>query len=327
MPPLTPMLAAPVATLPIGPDLVYEPKWDGWRALAAREADRVRLTSRAGRDLTGYFPDIARVLGSLPLGTTLDGELIAWAGGRTDFALLQARVTAGRQLAAFVRRHPAHFVVFDLLRAPGGESLLDRPLFERRDRLARLLQGAPPELVLCPQTTDADEASEWLRTWGDVGVEGVMIKRRDGRYEPGRRGWHKIRAYRTVETVVGGVTGAVNDPGTLLVGRFDARGRLRYLGRTRPLNRAQRRELAGLLTPGTEHPWPQPLPARWAGQLNPAPPLAYTPVRPEVVVEVAVDTAYEHGRWRHPVRHLRPRLDLTPGDLPVLIDGSEPVDR
>ncbi|WP_212828783.1 hypothetical protein [Polymorphospora rubra] len=101
------------------------------------------------------------------------------------------------------RSHPAHFVVFDLLSAPGGESLLDRPPHERRSRLAWLLIDAPPNLVLCPQTTDVHEAREWLRTWPEVGVEGVVVKRCGGRYEPGRRGWRKIRAYRTVEAAVG----------------------------------------------------------------------------------------------------------------------------
>ncbi|MEU5526261.1 ATP-dependent DNA ligase [Micromonospora chersina] len=324
-PPLTPMLAAPVAELPTGPHLAYEPKWDGWRTVAFRDTAGVRLQSRAGRDLTGYFPDVTATLWSLPAGTVLDGELIVWAEGRTDFALLQRRVTAGRGLAALADRHPAHFVAFDLLSGPGGEPLLDLPLAERRDRLARLLDGAPPGLVLCPQTGDLAEAREWLRTWTDAGVEGIVVKRRDGRYEPGRRGWQKVRAHRTVETLVGGVTGPVTDPDTLLVGRCDDRGRLRYLGRTHPLHRRQRRELAGLLRPAAAqgHPWPEPLPGGWTGQLNPAPPLPYTPVRHDLVVEVEADTAYEHGRWRHRVRHLRPRLDLAAGDLPVLTDGPE----
>ncbi|MEU4477558.1 ATP-dependent DNA ligase [Micromonospora sp. NPDC023966] len=324
-PPLSPMLAAPVADLPTGRQLAYEPKWDGWRTLAFRDADGVHLQSRAGRDLTGYFPDVTATLRSLPAGTVLDGELIVWAEGRTDFALLQQRVTAGRRLAALADRHPAHFVAFDLLSSPDGEPLLDLPLAERRHRLTGLLSDAPAGLVLCPQTGDPAEAREWLRTWTDAGVEGIVVKRCDGRYEPGRRGWQKLRAHRTVETLVGGITGPVTDPDTLLVGRCDDRGRLRYLGRTHPLHRQQRRELAGLLRPTTapEHPWPQPLPGGWTGQLNPAPPLPYTPVRQDLVVEVEADTAYEHGRWRHRVRHLRPRLDLAPDDLPVLTDGPE----
>ncbi|WNM40149.1 ATP-dependent DNA ligase [Micromonospora halotolerans] len=324
-PPLTPMLAAPVAELPTGRQLAYEPKWDGWRALAFRDDSGVRLQSRAGRDLTGYFPDVARTLGWLPAGTVLDGELIVWAEGRTDFALLQRRVTAGRGLAALVDRHPAHFVAFDLLSGPDGEPLLDVPLAERRRRLAALLGDAPAGLVLCPQTGDPAEAREWLRTWTDAGVEGIVVKRCDGRYEPGRRGWQKVRAHHTVETLVGGVTGPVSDPDTLLIGRCDERGRLRYLGRTHPLRRQQRRELAGLLQPTAApgHPWPQPLPGGWTGQLNPAPPLPYTPVRQDLVVEVEADTAYEHGRWRHRVRHLRPRLDLAADDLPPLTDGPE----
>ncbi|MGC1213967.1 MAG: ATP-dependent DNA ligase [Micromonospora sp.] len=325
--PLTPMLAATVDVLPTGPGLAYEPKWDGWRAIAFRDADDVRLQSRAGRDLTRYFPDVIRSLhAAVPPDVVLDGELVVWAGGRTDFAQLQSRVTAGSRLPELVRRHPAHYVVFDLLVDAAGHSLLDRTLAERRALLTDLLRDAPAELVLCPQTTDATQAAEWMATWTRAGVEGVVVKRLGSRYEPGRRGWRKVRSRASTETIVGGVTGTVDDPDTLLTGRFDQEGRLRYMGRTHPLHGRQRRELAKLLQPappGSPTPWPRPLPPTWAGQLDGAEPLEYTPVEPTLVVEIEVDTAYEHHRWRHRVRYLRVRTEVPPMDLPrISAEGS-----
>lgn len=331
-PPITPMLAAGVDAVPEGTGLAYEPKWDGWRALAFRTTDRVYLQSRAGRNLSTYFPDITRaVRAAVPPGVVLDGELVVWERERTNFALLQRRVTAGGQLLAFTRLHPAHYVVFDLLSAPPGLPLLNAPLAARRALLVDLLAGAPPAITLSPQTTDVTVATEWLSTWTTAGIEGVMIKRLDGRYEPGRRAWRKFRAYCTTEAIIGGVTGAIGDPSTLLIGRYDRRGRLRYTGRTHPLRAPQRRELAALLSPlrpaehrgaPVAHPWPQPLPASWSGQLDRPEPLRYHQVEPTVVAEIEVDTAYEHHRWRHRVRYLRPRLDRSVYDVPLLLDDD-----
>ncbi|MGW5670532.1 ATP-dependent DNA ligase [Micromonospora sp. NPDC003776] len=147
--PVAPMLAAPVDAVPEGPGLVHEPKWDGWRVIAFRDPDGVYLQSRAGRNLTTYFPDITRAIrAALAPGLVLDGELIVWDRGRTNFALLQRRVTAGRALSRVVREHPAHYVLFDLLADAGGQVLLDLPLAQRRARLAGLLADAPAPLTL-----------------------------------------------------------------------------------------------------------------------------------------------------------------------------------
>ncbi|MFI7578407.1 ATP-dependent DNA ligase [Micromonospora sp. NPDC049497] len=325
-PPFAPMLAKSVDTAPEAPGVAYEPKWDGWRALAFRRPNGVYLQSRAGRDLSSYFPDITEAVSeAVPAGAALDGELVVWEGERTNFSLLQRRVTAGAQLPALIGRHPAHYVVFDLLRAPSGRPLLDTPLMERRALLEQLLADAPAPLTLSPQTTDLERAVEWLHTWTAAGIEGLMIKRLDGRYEPGRRGWQKLRAYRTTEAIIGGVTPTIDNPQTLLLGRVDQHGRLRYTGRTSPLRPAQRTGLAALLTaddPTSEvkHPWPQPLPAAWSGQLEQPQPLPYARVTPTVVAEIDVDTAYEQHRWRHHVRYLRPRLDLSATDVPPLED-------
>ncbi|WP_346534376.1 ATP-dependent DNA ligase [Micromonospora sp. DPT] len=317
------MLAKPVEIVPTGHGLSYEPKWDGWRALALRHQDGVYLQSRAGRDLGAYFPDVLEAVHqAVAPGAVLDGELVVWAGERTDFSQLQRRVTAGTGRDALARSHPAHYVLFDLLSAPPGLPMLDKPLAERRALLTSLLADAPAQLTLSPQSTDVGQATEWLHTWTAAGIEGLMIKRLDSRYEPGKRGWQKYRAYHTTEAIIGGVTPSLSNPETLLLGRLDEQGRLRYIGRTHALRPAQRAELIDLLTPHTAatdaHPWPQPLPASWTGQLDRPQPLPYTPVLPAVAAEIEVDTAYEHHRWRHHVRYRRPRLDLAMADVPPL---------
>ncbi|MEU8048088.1 ATP-dependent DNA ligase [Micromonospora echinofusca] len=328
--PVAPMLAVSVDAVPEGPDLVYEPKWDGWRAIAFREADGVYLQSRAGRNLTPYFPDITRAVRALPPGVVLDGELVVWQRGRTNFALLQRRVTAGRGTLQLAARHPAHYVLFDLLADASGQLLLDTPLVERRAQLACLLADAPAQLTLTPQTDDMAEVGQWLTTWTAAGIEGVVIKRRAGRYTPGRRGWGKFRTRVTTEAIVGGVTGSISNPDTVLLGRFDRRGRLRYTGRTHPLGTPQRLELATLLSPlilphwhAVGHPWPDPLPASWSGQFDRPEPLRYVQVQPTVVADIKVDTSFEHQRWRHRVQYARPRPDLSVYDVPLLLGEEE----
>lgn len=324
------MLAKPVDTLPAADacagGCAYEPKFDGWRCLVFRHRGEVYLQSRSGRPLGGYFPEIARLCRqALPDGAVVDGELVAWepVSGRTSFALLQRRVSAGRRVLQLARQHPAHLVVFDLLQAD-GQPLLGAPLVDRRGRLANLLSQAPDQVTLCPQTTKRFEAVEWCTEWTTGGVEGLVIKGLTSRYRPGRRGWSKYRSRTAIEAVVGGVTGTTRAPDALLLGRLDHQDRLRYVGRTHPLAPAQRAQLTGLLTSavrrrrdgGIDHPWPHPLPASWAGQLGGAGPVPYRQVEPEVVVEVRVDTAYEYGRWRHPARHVRVRAELDPAQLP-----------
>ncbi|MFD0784895.1 ATP-dependent DNA ligase, partial [Micromonospora azadirachtae] len=232
--------------------------------MASRETDRVHLQSRAGRNLTTYFPDITRA--AIPPGAVLDGELIVLERGRTSFAQLQRRVTAGRGLLRLTQECPAHYVLFDLLADAGGEVLLDLPLAQRRDRLEQLLGDAPPQLTLTPQTADMSQVSAWLIHWTvATGIEGIVSKRVSGRYEPGKRGWWKYRTRITTEAVVGGVTGSLRSLDTLLLGRLDRQGKLRYTGRTHPLSARHREELAGKLSPlraarrlgvPAVHPWP-----------------------------------------------------------------------
>ncbi|WP_239098749.1 ATP-dependent DNA ligase [Micromonospora qiuiae] len=329
--PVAPMLAAPVGVVPEGPGVVHEPKWDGWRVIAFREADRVYLQSRAGRNLTTYFPDVTRAIRSaVPAGVVLDGELVVWVRGQTSFPLLQRRVTAGRGLLRLAYEYPAHVVLFDVLADVGGRVVLDLPLAQRRARLERLVAGAPAALQVTPQTADMAQVSEWLTHWTAVGIEGVVSKRLAGRYQPGRRGWSKFRSRIVTDAVIGGVTGSLRHPESLLLGRYDRRGRLRYTGRSHPLAAEQAVEVGGLLSAprlahrGTQaHPWPQPLPASWSGQFDQPEPLRYVPVEPTVVVEIDADVAFEHQRWRHRVRYARARPDMSIYDVPLLLEEND----
>jgi ATP-dependent DNA ligase len=325
VPPVPPMLAAPVDRLPVGA-LAYEPKWDGWRVLLFRDGTGVYLQSRAGKPLGQYFPELTRLARAhLPAGLVLDGELVIWEPDRdrTNFALLQRRVAAGSAVRE-AYRHPAHLVAFDALQVDGRE-ILAEPLTARREALAGVLADAPPQLALCPQSTDPADAREWLADLPPLGVEGLVVKRLGGAYRPGRRGWHKLRQRQTTEAVIGGVTGPIERPDTLLLGRFDGAGRLRYAGRSRPLAVAQRAALGPALTRagprrggGVNHPWPRPLPAAWSGHFDQAGPLEYRQVAPAVVAEIRVDAAYEHARWRHGVEFVRMRPDLAVTDVPFL---------
>jgi ATP-dependent DNA ligase len=321
VPPVPPMLATAVDRLPRGP-YAYEPKWDGWRALLFRTADGVYLQSRTGKPLAGYFPDITRLARAhLPPGLVLDGELVIWEAGRdrTSFALLQRRVSAGSPVRE-AYRNPAHLVAFDALAVDGVE-LLAAPLVERRAALVDALVDLPPQLTVCPQTTSPDIAREWLSAWTAQGLEGLVIKPLAGAYQPGRRGWRKLRRRHTTEAIVAGIAG-----GSLLLARFDAGGRLRYAGRSAPLTPVQRAALEPVLVApgphrdgGVNHPWPRPLPPGWSGHFETGP-LDYRQVVPDAVVEVRVDSAYEHTRWRHQVRFVRLRPDLAVLDVPLLED-------
>ncbi|MDT0387849.1 ATP-dependent DNA ligase [Streptomyces dubilierae] len=320
-PPITPMLAEARPVLPrdvaLPGGLVYEQKPDGYRALLFAGPDRAHLQSRNGSDLTPAFPEIAAAGRGLPGPFVLDGELVVAYDGRLHFGELQRRArrrgAGARQAAA---EHPASLILFDVLDTAEGP-LLDRPYRERRGRLEELFADgllAPP-FVLCPATTDRATAEGWLDpAWGAAGIEGVVVKGLLQRYEPGRRGWIKVRTRATTEAVVASVTGPVAMPSTLLLGRYDHIGRLRYVARTAPLARAARQELGQRLEPGGEgHPWiGRRLSAGWGSREE----LDHRPVVPNLVVEIAADTAVDEGRYRHPVRYLRVRDDMTPEQAP-----------
>lgn len=314
--PLEPMVAVRAERLPVGEKWTYEPKFDGFRCLAHSSGGRVRLQSRQGRPLTRYFPEIVAAVAALGEDVVLDGELVVWHEGRLDFPALQQRLhPSGAQAGRLAAARPAAYVVFDLL-ARGGTDLRPAPYAERRRRLEELLGTRLPHgLVLVPASTDVGVGRLWMREHTASGIEGVVAKRVDQTYRAGARAWRKIRTRLTAEAVVGGVLGSLPEPEALVVGRFGAHGRLRVAGRTTPLDGADRAHLRRVLTvAGTDHPWPSVLPPGRFGR-RPAEPVPYVQVEPTVVVEIEVDAAYEQDRWRHPVRFVRPRLDLRPEEI------------
>lgn len=325
---LRPMLATMTDRLPTGPGWLFEPKWDGFRAIA--RVDRpgsASLYSRRGTNLGDAFPDVAAAAANaLPAGTVVDGEIVRWApDGRLDFEALQRRNrSAGRGARELARTEPCHLIIFDVLHTADGD-LTGLPLVERRALLEQLLGGldAGDPVVLGMQTDDADTAEVWLDGLAKVGVEGIVAKRAAGAYRPGARGWSKIKRYATTEVIIGGVTGPLDRPESLVVGRVHTEdGQLHVAGRTTDLSGEAAERIAAVITPTDDHPWPDVLPPSWHDR-EPRP---YHRVRPGVVAEIRVDVATsngaagEVGHWRHRLRYLRLRPDLTPDDVPHDLD-------
>ena len=323
-PPVEPMLAQARETLPapgvLAGQLVYQPKWDGYRTLLFTPSPAVRsvrLQTRRGSLIESRFPDLVRAAAVIPDGWVLDGELIVWSGGAVSFADLQRRANASTRSAAALAEHlPAHIVIFDALQA-GGVELLDQPYSRRRQQLEDLFaeHALADPWVLCPQTTDQATAQEWLTSWTDIaGIEGLVIRGNEQRYRPGARALIKVRRRTTAEAIIGGITGTLRRPSSLMLGRLDQAGTLRVVGRSTPIHPDTARLAAEQLTPAGEgHPWEgRRFTASWGSRA----PLDVTLVDPTTVAEIAADTAQDRGVWRHPVRVVRLRLDMTAADVP-----------
>lgn len=312
-----PMLAAatPDAVLPAG--WAAEVKFDGWRALLSYNRGSLVLRSRQGTVLAEAFPEVSAATGQLPDRTALDGELIVWEGGRLAFERLQGRLQRrGPAAARLAEEWPAHFVAFDLLRLEGTDTT-GWPYERRRAALEGLFaeHGLSGTWALCPSTTEQSTVDDWLANWTQVGIEGVVFKRLRSTYAPGARGWKKYKVRQTEDAIVGAYTGPAAAPRTLLLGRYDTAGRLRYIGRTTTLPQAAGRMLAPLLTAAAApHPWTGwSFSAGWGTRET----LHVTLVAPELVVEVGVDVARDRGgRWRHAARWHRARPDVAPGEVP-----------
>lgn len=220
-PPVRVALAEPVDTLPRGAGLAYEPKFDGHRMLIFRDAgtgpEAVRLQARSGRIVTAAFPDLVTAALRLPPGTVLDGEVVVWRDGRTDFAAVQKRAMATeRHAPGLAATLPASYAAFDVL-AEDGRDLRGLAYRHRRARLVALLTPLGPPLQAVPMTVDADEAAEWYETLPAIGVEGLVAKRLDGTYRGGARVWWKLRHTTPRDVVVVGHTGPPNRPRALVV--------------------------------------------------------------------------------------------------------------
>jgi ATP-dependent DNA ligase len=303
-PPITPQLARSRTTLPDGDGWAYEPKWDGFRALAFVDGELQELQSRGGRPLGRYFPEL-----SFPAGRyVLDGEIVIdGEGGLQDFDALSNRIhPAASRIALLSEQTPARFLAFDLL-AMEDRVLLELPFAERRAALEAFPFAAPVELTPCVRS--AAEAERWLRS-----AEGVIAKQLGAPYRPGaREGMAKIKRVRTIDAVVIGWRPGKEERtvGSLILGLYDERGELCTVGHTSGLKAAERRELVDRLAPYATGERGSADPSRWKSDKE----LEWVALRPELVVEIAFDhisgRRIRHGskllRWREdkPARECR----------------------
>jgi ATP-dependent DNA ligase len=328
MPPIAPMLAKAVDTLPEG-SLSYEPKWDGFRSIIFRDGDEVEIGSRNGKPMTRYFPELVEALkANLPARCVVDGEiiLVGPAGDRLDFDALQQRIhPAASRVKLLAEQTPASFVAFDLL-ALGDEDLTARPLSERRRALQRALSDSAAPIHLTAATPDRETAEEWFRQFEGAGLDGIVAKPLDGRYQPDKRAMFKIKHERTADCVVAGYRVHTSGPdriGSLLLGLYGDDGALANVGVVGAFPMQRRKELfeelQPLVTDVDEHPWAwakqeegtrTPRNAegsRWSGGKD----LSFVPLRPERVLEVKYDHM-EGLRFRHTAQFVRWRPDRDP---------------
>src|SRR6059036_1521360 len=235
-PPVEPMLAKIAEELPEGGNFLFEPKWDGFRAIVFRGGDDVFIQSRDLRPLDRYFPELHEVfLEQLPSGAVVDGEIVMPTKHGLDFGGLQMRLhPAASRVAKLAKATPAAFVAFDLL-AVGQESLLDVPQKERRVQLEQLFKKIRRPLHLTPMTRDRNRAVDWLQRFEGAGLDGVVAKPATGAYQPGKRAMFKIKHARTADCVVAGFRwhkSGKNAVGSLLLGLHDDEGTLQHVGVT-----------------------------------------------------------------------------------------------
>jgi len=324
------MLAKIASTLPEGDGVLYEPKWDGFRAIVFRGEDEVYIQSRELKPLDRYFPEVqAAALAQLPARCVLDGEIVIATSRGLDFDALQMRLhPAASRVAKLAKETPASFVAFDLLAADGID-LRENPQVERRARLERLLSSVKPPIHLTPLTKDPAEATEWLKRFEGAGLDGVIAKAASAPYQPGKRVMFKIKHERTADCVVAGFRwhkSGRDAVGSLLLGLYDNAGKLHHVGVTSSFTMVRRRELVAELAPLREnalgeHPWREwasmgdaitRMPggqSRWSAGKD----LSWEPLRIERVCEVKYDHL-QGDRFRHGTTFLRWRPDKSPSE-------------
>jgi ATP-dependent DNA ligase len=339
MPPVKPMLAKAVSILPR--DMLYEPKWDGFRCLVFRDGDEVALGSRNELPLARYFPElVTAALEQLPPRCVVDGEVVLIRDGELDFEALQLRLhPAASRVRLLAEETPASFIAFDLL-AIGDESLLERPFAERRRRLVEAAGDRHGPVYVTPLTDSFRQAERWFRTFEGAGLDGVVAKPPELGYVEDQRVMFKVKHARTADCVVAGFRWYKRGPvvGSLLLGLFDERGELQHVGVTSSFTLARRQELLDEIGPyrlneGDQHPWLGTVSAervpgglsRWTGGKD----LSWEPLRPDLVTEVAYDHM-EGRRFRHTAQFKRWRPDRDPRsctyeqiERPVAFDLTE----
>ena len=300
--------------LPDEPGWQFEPKWDGFRCVAVRDGADVVLWSKTGKPLGRYFPEIVSMLGRIRAKKfVLDGELLISSGGAVSFDALQLRLhPAASRIAKLSAATPAMLLAFDCL-AVGDKLFAAEPLATRRAALEKLLaKEEEPMLLLSPATGDRDEALGWLDRGGGA-LDGVIAKRRDDPYAPGKRAMVKVKQRRTADCVVGGFRygSKHREVGSLLLGMFNDAGQLDHVGYTSSIAAKDRGawtdELEALIgPPGFTGDAPGG-PSRWATERS----TEWQPLRHELVVEVLYDQVTA-GRFRHGTKLLRRRPDKAP---------------
>jgi ATP-dependent DNA ligase len=325
--PMAPMLAKAVKELPSA-GMLYEPKWDGFRAMVFRDGDEVEIYGRNQKHLDRYFPElVAAALHELPERCVLDGEIILRSGHVLDFEALQQRIhPAASRIKLLAEDTPASFVAFDLL-ALGGESLMETDFGDRRAKLVEALTEVGPRFHLTPATDSHDRAQQWFDEFEGSGLDGVIAKPLAGEYQPDKRAMFKVKPERTADCVVAGFRWHKSGPivGSLLLGLYNADGSLQHVGVAASFTMDRRAELVDELEPYRMtdlegHPW-----SGWASQTeattdrmpgaisrwNAKKDLSWVALRPELVCEVAYDQM-EGNRFRHTARFRRWRPDRTP---------------
>jgi len=330
-PPIEPMLAKLATELPAGDGWLFEPKWDGFRAIVFRDGQRIYTQSRDLKPLDRYFPELeAFFRESLPERCVVDGEIVIVSPHGLDFDALQMRLhPAASRVRKLAAETPSAFVAFDLL-ADGGQDLRARPQAERRQLLERALAGATASVHLTPCSRDRQLAAEWFHRFEGAGLDGVMAKHESTTYQPGKRAMVKVKHARSADCVVAGFRWHKQGNGTLvgslLLGLFDDAGTLHHVGVTSAFPMQTRRNLARELEPLRKdalasHPWrqwaemgdgTQRMPggqSRWSAGKD----LSWEPLRVERVCEVKYDHL-QGDRFRHAAVFLRWRNDKRPAD-------------
>ena len=334
-PPILPMLAKRIDDLPRDVTWIFEPKWDGFRALIFRDRDDVLIQSRDEKPLNRYFPELLDPLrAQLPARCVLDGEIVIAMNGGLDFEALQLRLhPAASRVRLLAKETPASIVFFDLL-CVGDRDLRGRSFQDRRHELESLLAGAAPPIHLTPATSDSSIASDWFCRFEGSGLDGVMAKPVSGFYQSDKRVMLKVKHERDCDCVLAGFRwyrkGDRDAVGSLLLGLFDGSAALQHVGVCSSFTQEKRKELVEFLSPYSKnalanHPWKgwaehglassetgHRMPggqSRWSQGKD----LSWEPLRPELVVEVA----YEHmqgARFRHRAHFRRWRTDKKPSD-------------
>jgi ATP-dependent DNA ligase len=328
------MLAKRVDKLPPGSAWIYEPKWDGFRALVFRDGEEILIQSREQKPLNRYFPDlIDPLLEQLPSRCVLDGEIVISRDGTLDFDALQLRIhPAASRVKLLSQQTPASIVFFDLL-AEDDRDWREKAFSERRERLESILSGAKPPIHITPATSDLAVARDWFKRFEGAGLDGVMAKGKQSIYQPDKRTMFKVKHERDCDCVVAGFRwyrkGDRPAVGSLLLGLYDGLGVLQHVGVCGSFPLEKRYDLVDYLKPyhadaSGDHPWKGAFDdeaadgsgsrkpgaqSRWSHGKD----LSWEPLRLELVAEVA----YEHmqaGRFRHLAQFRRWRLDKSPDD-------------